>query len=64
MKKLRYVTFTILIMLIISRFLIRIADATMQLDNFFWLPVIVLILTNASIGYISYRIYRKKKEKI
>ncbi len=56
MKKASHITATILIMLIISRFLIRILDATIQLDNYMCLIWILLIFVNALIGYISYKI--------
>ena len=63
MKKTCYIIVTVLSMLIISRFLIRIFDATKQIDDYWWFMWLVLILTNAAIGYCSYRLYRAKKGK-
>ena len=63
MKKTCYIIVTVLSMLIISRFLIRIFDATKQIDNYWWLMWLLLILTNVAIGYFSYRLYSAKKGK-
>ncbi len=59
MKKTVYIVVTILIMLIMSRFVIRIIDATVQIDDDIGLLVILLILLNSAIGIISHSLYRK-----
>lgn len=59
MKKVLHFTVTIIIMLIASRFLIRIVDATVQIDDDIGVLVVLLAAINAVIGVISYLVYRK-----
>ena len=66
MKKALHITVTIIIILIASRFIVRIADATVQIDDDIGVLVVLLAVINAAIGGISYSVYRKyqrKKEK-
>ena len=63
MKKALHITVTIMIMLIASRFLIRIVDATVQIDDDIWVLVILLAVINTSIGGISYLVYREYQNK-
>ena len=60
MRRFGYTVCTILCMLIVSRFLIRILDATMLIDDLFILMLVLLVLVNGTIGYGGYRLYRKK----
>ena len=64
MKKALYITVTIIIMLIASRFLVRIVDATVQIDEDIGVLVLLLAVINTSIGGISYLVYRKYQRKI
>jgi len=59
MKRTIHVGFTILFMLIISRFIIRIVDATVQIDGDIELLLLLLIIVNVCIGYLSYIFYRR-----
>ena len=63
MKKVLHSTVTIIIMLIASRFLIRIVDATVQIDDDIGVLVVLLAAINAVIGVISYLVYRKYRIK-
>lgn len=59
MKRVGYIAVTIAIMLVISRFLVRIVDATVQVDDDIGMLVLMLIAVNAAIGGGSYMLYRK-----
>jgi hypothetical protein len=59
MKKALHFTVTIIIMLIASRFFVRIIDATVQIDEDIGVLVVLLVLVNVAIGGISYLVYRK-----
>jgi len=48
-----------MIMLIVSRFLVRIIDATVQIDDDIGILVLLLVAVNAVIGAASYLLYRK-----
>lgn len=63
MKKALHITVTIIIMLIASRFLVRIVDATVQIDEDIGVLVLLLAVINASIGGISCLVYRKYQNK-
>ena len=64
MKKVLHITVTIIIMLIASRFLVRMVDATVQIDDDIGLLVVLLAVLNAAVGGISYLLYRKyQREK-
>ena len=62
MKKGLHIFLTILVMLIVSRFAVRIVDATVQIDGNIPVLVLFLIVVNALIGVISYFIYRGSKQ--
>ncbi len=59
MKKTVFIITTVLIMLISSRFVIRIVDATVQIDNDIALLIILLIVLNVVIGMLSRFLYKK-----
>ena len=65
MKKTVFVLSTLAIMLIVSRFIVRIVDATVQIDDDIGLLLLLLLLVNTVIGLVGYKLYRaaKKKEK-
>ena len=64
MKKVLHITVTIINMLIASRFLVRMVDATVQIDDDIGLLVVLLAVLNAAVGGISYLLYRKyQREK-
>ena len=59
MKKAIFILTTVFIMLITSRFVIRIVDATVQIDNDIALLIILLIVLNVVIGMLSRFLYKK-----
>ena len=63
MKKTLYIVLTVLVMLVTSRFVVRIIDATVQIDDDLWLLVVFLLALNALIGFLSHRLYRKTKRR-
>ena len=63
MKKALYITVTIIMMLIASRFLVRIVDVTVQIDEDIGVLVVLLAVINTSIGGISYLVYREYQNK-
>ena len=63
MKKAMHITVTIIIMLIASRFLVRIVDATVQIDEDIGALVVLLAVINICIGGISYLVYQKYQNK-
>ena len=58
MKKALHITVTIIIMLIASRFFVRIVDATVQIDDDLGVLIVLLVVINTAIGVISYLVYR------
>ncbi len=50
-------------MLIVSRFIVRIVDATVQIDNDIGMLIFLLIIVNAVIGFVGYKIYQRTKSK-
>ena len=48
-------------MLIVSRFLVRIVDATVQIDEDIGILVLLLAAINSIIGVISYMMYQHHK---
>ena len=58
MKKTVFVLSTLAIMLIVSRFIVRLVDATVQIDDDLALLLLFLLLVNAVIGWIGYKLYR------
>ena len=63
MKKYLHIILTIMIMLIVSRFLVRIVDATVQIGDDIGTLILLLAITNVIIVTISYLVYRKYKRK-
>ena len=63
MKKALYITVTIIMMLIASRFLVRIVDATVQIDEDIGALVVLLAVINICIVGISYLVYQKYQNK-
>lgn len=61
MKKPAYIIITCIVMLIVSRFVIRIVDATVQIDDDICLLLLLLAAVNAVIGLISYKLYHAKR---
>lgn len=60
MKKPAYIIITCIVMLIVSRFVIRIVDATVQIDDDICLLLLLLAAVNAVVGLISYKLYHAK----
>ena len=63
MKKTVHCVITIMIMLVVSRFIIRIVDATVQIDHDIWILALLLIIINVIIGIISCKLYRRTNRK-
>lgn len=63
MKKGLYITVTLVIMLVVSRFLIRITDATVQIDDDIGILLLLVAGVDAVIGLISYRIWQKRNRQ-
>ena len=63
MKKTVYVLSTLAIMLIVSRFIVRIVDATVQIDDDIGLLLLLLLLVNTVIVLVGYILYRAAKKK-
>ena len=59
MRKILHLTITILIMLVISRFVIRLVDATVQIDDDIGLLILLLVIVNAIIAGLSLYVFRK-----
>ncbi len=59
MKKKIHIVITAAVILIVSRFLIRIVDATVGIDDDIVILLVMLAAVNTLIGYISYRLYRR-----
>ena len=63
MRKIFFVVVTFLVMLITSRFVVRIVDATVQIDNDIGALLLLLVLVNVSIGFVGYKLYQASKKK-
>ena len=61
MKRPAYIIITCIVMLIVSRFVIRIVDSTVQIDDDIGLLLLLLAAVNAVIGLISYKLYHAKR---
>ena len=59
MRKIIHVTITILIMLVVSRFVIRLVDATVQIDDDIGLLILLLVILNAGIVGVSFYTFRR-----
>ena len=60
-RKIAFIAVTLIIMLIVSRFMIRIVDATVQIDDDITVSLSLLTAVNAAIGVCSYMLYRKQQ---
>ncbi|MBO6041416.1 MAG: hypothetical protein J6P58_09395 [Oscillospiraceae bacterium] len=60
MKKSLFVLAVAAVMLIVSRFVVRIVDATVGIDDDAWVLALLLVTVNAAIGYLAYRIRRRR----
>ena len=63
MKKIGFLLSTIAIMLVVSRFIVRIVDATVQIDDDVGLLLVLLVFVNVVIGIASYKLYHVSKKK-
>ena len=63
MKKTIYILSTLAVMLIVSRFIVRIVDATVQIDGDIGMLLLLLLLVNAVIAFIGFRLYRSSVRK-
>lgn len=63
MKKAIHITVTLVIMLAVSRFIIRITDATVQIDDDIGILLLLVAGVDALIGLISYRIWQKRNRQ-
>ncbi len=52
-----HIIITVMIMLVVSRFLVRIIDATVQIDDDLGLLFLLLVMVNAAIGLVSRKLY-------
>lgn len=60
MRRFKYVSVTILMMLVVSRFVIRILDATLQVENIGLVFLGCLLVVNVLIVYGSYKVYHRE----
>jgi hypothetical protein len=58
-RKILHVTSTILIMLVVSRFVIRLVDATVQIDDDIGLLILLLAIVNSIIAGLSLYVFRR-----
>ena len=59
MRKILHLIITILIMLVVSRFVVRLVDATVQIDDDIGLLILLLVIVNAIIAGLSLYAFRK-----
>ena len=59
MRKILHLTITILIMLVVSRFVVRLVDATVQIDDDIGLLILLLVIVNAIIVGLSLYAFRR-----
>ncbi len=59
MRKILHLTITILIMLVVSRFVVRLVDATVQIDDDIGLLILLLVIVNAIIAGLSLYVFRR-----
>ncbi|MBQ1319239.1 MAG: hypothetical protein IIY53_01820 [Solobacterium sp.] len=60
MKKILHIAVTVVIMLVVSRFIVRIIDATVQIDDDIVLLLLLVAAVDIVIGLVSARIYRRR----
>ncbi len=63
MKKTVSLLLTLAVMLIVSRFIVRIVDATVQIDDDIGILLLLLLFVNAAIGWIGYKLHRTARKK-
>ena len=59
MRKILHLTITILIMLVVSRFVVRLVDATVQIDDDIGLLILLLVIVNAIIAGLSLYVFKR-----
>ena len=59
MRKILHLTITILIMFVVSRFVIRLVDATVQIDDDIGMLILLLVIVNAIIAGLSLYVFRR-----
>ena len=59
MRKILHLTITILIMLVVSRFVLRLVDATVQINDDIGLLILLLVIVNAIIAGLSLYVFRR-----
>ena len=63
MKKTAFLLATVAVMLVVSRFIVRIVDATVQIDDDIGLLLLLLVIVNAVIGFVGYKLYLASKNR-
>ena len=63
MKKTAFLLATVTVMLVVSRFIVRIVDATVQIDDDIGLLLLLLVIVNAVIGFVGYKLYLASKNR-
>ena len=58
MKKILHIAVTVVTMLVVSRFIVRTIDATVQIDDDIGLVLLLVAAADAVIGLISARLYK------
>jgi hypothetical protein len=59
-RKQAHIALTLILMLVVTRFVIRIVDATVQIDDDIGMLLALLVIVNAAIGVVSYKLYKTK----
>ena len=59
MRKILHLIITILIMLVVSRFVVRLVDATVQINDDIGLLILWLVIVNAIIAGLSLYVFRR-----
>ena len=63
MRKTFFIVVTFLVMLITSGFVVKIVDATVQIDDDIGLLATLLAAVNAIVGFLSYKLYKRAGKK-
>ena len=63
MRKIFFVVVTFLVMLITSGFVVKIVDATVQIDDDIGLLATLLAAVNAIVVVLSYKLYKRAGKK-
>lgn len=59
-RKQTHIALTLILMLVVTRFVIRIVDATVQIEDDIGMLLALLVIVNAAIGVVSYKLYKTK----